>query len=468
MHTHTHERLPFLKQMAYIAGEFGWSTLINIVSFSLVYFYLPPLHAEIPLYISQTTFFVVLNIITLIAASGRFWDAFLDPLVANWSDRFKHKRGRRIPFLFMGAFPAAFFCALLFFPLFQEESHYNIIWLIVIQLLFYIFFTMYTTPYQALLAEMVHTPEQRLNMSTWMSAAYNMGILVGSATPQLAVHFQDRFGHTKIEAFQFSVSAICVFAAILMILPVIFIDEKRYCNSVPTNVPVIAALKRCLKNEYFVCYIIAEFAFFVCLALVQAGMLYYITVLLQLKEELLLTSMAILLVVSSALYPLVNYLAKKQGMRRGILFAFTIFSILFSVIFFAGRIPIDPLWQLLWISVFAAVPMSFLGVLPIALLANIAEGDALKTGVRQEGMFFAARTMLQKLGQTVGIILFAGLTNFGKEVGDDWGIRMSGIIGVLLSLLALFAFRYFKEDKLLKELKDLEDQNDILETVEIR
>ncbi|MCB0296747.1 MAG: MFS transporter, partial [Calditrichaeota bacterium] len=68
-------KLPLPKQLAYATGQLGWSTLINIVNLQLVYFYIPPSDAGIPGFITQAVFLVVLNTLTLIAASGRLFDA---------------------------------------------------------------------------------------------------------------------------------------------------------------------------------------------------------------------------------------------------------------------------------------------------------------------------------------------------------------------------------------------------------
>ena len=77
-----------------------------------------------------------------------------DPIIANLSDRWKSPRGRRIPFLAVGALPAALFCTLMFVPIAREVSTINIVWLVAMQLLFYLFLTIYVTPYFALLPEL--------------------------------------------------------------------------------------------------------------------------------------------------------------------------------------------------------------------------------------------------------------------------------------------------------------------------
>ncbi|MCB0034407.1 MAG: MFS transporter, partial [Anaerolineales bacterium] len=95
------------------------------------------------------------------------------------------------------------------------------------------------------------------------------------------------------------------------------------------------------------------------------------------------------------------------------------------------------------------------GVLPNAILADIAEHDALQTGQPKEGMYFAARTLMQKFGQTFGIFVFAMLTTLGKDPGDDLGIRLSGLFGFVLCLLAGLLFIRYNERQLLQEIEQL-------------
>ena len=98
------ESLSFSRQVAYAIGQLGWSILINIIGFHQVYFYLPPEEAGFPELIIKVAFFGI-STIGLISALGRLWDGVTDPLIANLSDRWESKWGRRIPFLATGGLP---------------------------------------------------------------------------------------------------------------------------------------------------------------------------------------------------------------------------------------------------------------------------------------------------------------------------------------------------------------------------
>lgn len=447
--------LPLGRQIAYAIGQFGWSTLINIVGLMLVYFYVPPDNAGIPFFITQITFLGILNAITLIAGSGRLLDAITDPLIANFSDRATFKRGRRIPFLLAGALPAALFCFLMFTPPVDGISGWNIVWLVVMQALFYIFLTTYVTPFFALLPELGHTATERLNLSTWISVTYALGIIVAAQTPLIADIFQNSLGLAeRATAFQYAIALLAFIAFLLMLVPTFFIDEKTYCRSQPTTVPMLPALRETFRNQNFIYYVVADFSYFMGLTIISTGLLFYITVLLGQPEALVGSLLAIMVIVSFLFYPLVNLLARRTGKKILVVASFLFMSGIFLGIFFLGRIPLPEATQAYLLVLLYALPVAFLGILPNAVLADIAGHDALKTGEAKEGMYFAARTLMQKFGQTFGIFVFAALTTLGKDPGDDLGIRLSGLVGFGLCLTAGLIFTRYKEEKILAEMEE--------------
>src|SRR3954470_11667362 len=132
------EKLPFSGQLAYAAGMMGWSMLTNLIIVMLPYFYLPPSNAGLVPLVPQLLILGVLNIMSLIAASGRLIDAIYDPFIASLSDKSRHSKGRRIPFMRIAVIPAAVFCFLTFHPLEKTESLNNAWWLTVTLILFFI------------------------------------------------------------------------------------------------------------------------------------------------------------------------------------------------------------------------------------------------------------------------------------------------------------------------------------------
>lgn len=439
------ESLPGSKQLAYAIGQLGWAVLVNVVGITLVYFYLPPDTAGIPNYITTVTFLGVINAIVLIGAGGRLFDAITDPLIASWSDRSEHPKGRRLPMMAKGALPAGVFLALMFVPLTQDQSALNIVWLSVTSVLFYIALTAYVTPFFALIPELGHTPRERLNLSTWISITYALGVIFAGLTPVFGSIFEETLDVDPARGFQAAVAALAVFAVICMYAPVIAIDEKRYSSGVPTQVPLIPALKATMANKQFRLFVFSDFVYFTALTIILTGVLFYVTVLLEQPEELVATLLAVTVVASFVWYPAVNFLARKIGKKKLVIGAFLIMATVFGNIIILGTLPIDGAAQAYILMLVYSIPLAFLGVLPVAILADIAEWDAGLTGERKEGMFYAARTLMQKVGQTSGVVIFAMLTTFGKDIGDDAGLRYSGVVGAVLCLAAAILFLRYDE-----------------------
>ncbi len=443
--TKTAETLPLSKQWAYAVGQLGWSTLVNIVGVALVYFYLPPDTAGLPQLITGATFLGVLNAITLIAASGRLLDAITDPWIAGMSDRSRNPKGRRVPFLMRGALPAAVFLVLMFVPPSSEQSGWNIVWLVVVQALFYVFLTVYVTPYFALLPEMGHTPKERLNLSTWISITFALGIILAGLTPAIAGAIEGAFDLSPLRSFQVAVGALALVAVACMYVPVIVLDERRYSTGEPSSIPLGRAVKATFANSEFRKFVVSDFAYFTGLTIVQTGLLFYVTVLLEQEEELVATLLALLVIVSFLFYPLVNLLARRLGKKPLMVGAFLWMALVFLGVPTLGSLAFSAVAQAYVLILLLAIPLAFLGVLPNAVLADIADHDAALTGEQREGMFFAARTLMQKFGQTFGVVSFAMLTTFGRDVGDDLGVRLSGIVGFVLCLVAGIVFMRYDE-----------------------
>ena len=164
------KKLTTAKIWQFAAGQFGWAMLSGIISNWLVYFYQPD---QASISQGQTVFIpqglVVLGIFTIIGgitAFGRIFDAFTDPMIASWSDRCTSKNGRRIPFLKWASLPLALSTVLVFWSPVNKNSWINAAFLLVMILAYYLSITAYCTPYNALIPELGHTQQERLNIST--------------------------------------------------------------------------------------------------------------------------------------------------------------------------------------------------------------------------------------------------------------------------------------------------------------
>ncbi len=445
-------KLPLSKQIAYACGMMGWSIMINLISVILVYLYLPTDSSGLPNLITQVAIFGIFNVVALITAGGRLIDAVYDPFIAQFSDRSKNPKGRRMPIMKLAIIPSLIFCCLIFYPLEEKESSLNIIWLACMLTGFYITSTTYIIPYNALLPELASSSEDKVKLSTWQSTGYVFGIAIAANAFNLTDLIQDYFELTsRITALQYAVFILAGFAAISMFIPIFSINEKKYCTSNPSAVPLKKALRQTLTNKNFLLFIVADFSYFIAVTILTSGLMYFVTILLQLPESHGNKLMIMMVIVSFIFYPIVNYLARILGKKIIVISSLILLSIVFLGIFFLGKIPLPAEAQIYLLITFAAIPLASLNILPNAILAEIIQKDSLETKENKEAIYFAVRYFFVKIAQTFGIALFSMFLMYGKDVGNDFGIRLNCALGTALCFMAAIIFLKFKEIKSVKE-----------------
>lgn len=450
------EKLPVSKQIAYSFGQFGWSLLAGIVNSYLVFYYIPTAESGISSVIPQVVFFGFLTIIGLITMVGRFFDAITDPWIATLSDRCKSKRGRRISFMQRASIPFAVFTVLVFWSPVQGESTINAIFLAFTLLLFYLFLTMYVTPYFALLSELGHTPEERLNLSTYISVTWFLGFGVSSQAPVLWNVFVN-MGYGKEMSIRMAFSILAVIGLVFLLIPVFAIDEKKYCESVPSKLKMLDSIKATFRNKEFTIFVISDLVYWIAITMFQSSLLYYITVLLGKPEELFGVLLVLLGVGSFLFYVPINIVAKKFGKKKLMIFAFCMFIVVYVYGFFLGKLPISEDIQAYILVILASIPMAVFGILPNVVVADIAEYDARKTGIRREGMFFGTRTFMSKIGQMFSMLILSALLLFKQNGSNEMGIRLTTVFAAVFCTIGVILLLMYNEEKILKGISENDD-----------
>lgn len=432
---------------AYACGMLGWSIMTNIITVMLIYIYQPPNNANLFPLVPQIAIFGFLSILSIIVASGRLIDAVTDPLIAFFSDHLKHRRGRRIPFMQWSVVPIMVTCILIFVPYYNFENALNYVWLGIMQALFYISVTVYIVPYTALLPELASTPEDKVYFSAWLSAGFVLGIVISSQTPLLADIFMETMDlSARLQAMQYSIGSLCLLSGLLMIIPTLAINESIHCQAVPSNLSLKGSLSQALGNRNFRKFVLAEALYIVAMTIIVSGLLYILRVLLELEEALGGQVMGVMVIISLMLYPLILWLVKRFGEKRIVLFSLAYLSILMVFIFFLGQLPISSKVQIFGFAVIASFPLATLGILPYAIIAELAYKDQKVTQQQQEAMYFAVRNLAVKIGQTLGVAIFAFLILFGKDTGNDLGIRLTGLVGSGICIIAFLIFWGYDEN----------------------
>lgn len=430
----------------YALGQMGWSILSGIVIVWLVWFYFPPADVDIAAYIPREAVFGVFTVIGIITMLGRLMDAVTDPLIASLSDGSRNPKGRRIPFMAKAAIPFTLLTLLVYFSPVSSTSWVNVIFLAVTLLLYYVFFTLYVTPYYALTAELSRTPGDRIDLSTYTALTWFIGYMIASAASYIWPIFASN-GMPLVWAIRLTFAILAVIALILLLVPVFAIDEKKFVDSTPTELNPIQAIKDTFGNHNFLIFEIFFLAYNIALTVFQTGNVYYVTVLLGLKESAVSLVTIGSGLITFAFYPVVNILSKKFGKKLLCIVGMICLVSAYLYCSFLGQFPFPPVVQVIFFALLAGVGLSIFGILPNAIAADIAAEDSKATGQSKEGMYYAVQTFMSKLGQMVAMVLFSSLLLLGKDPGNDLGVRLTGVVAAGLGLVALLIFFRFRDIK---------------------
>ena len=430
----------------YAMGQLGWSLASFAVGNLLVYFYMPPEQGTsvFPSFIYQGAVLGVLTLIGIVSAGGRVLDGFVDPLIANWSDRKQSSFGKRRWFMLLGAVPFALFATLVFFPPDTSESGSNFLWLAVVIALYYLFFAMYVIPYNALMAELGHTPADRLLISTLVSVTWALGFVLGNSAYALQGVFENR-GQAPVQAFQNTVAFLHGVALIFMLLPAIFLNENRYARQKPSEHSLRQALSAVFGNRNFRWFLTSFLLYWLALTFIQLGVGFYTTLLLGLDKSMAFTFSLISFLASFLLYFPLNLLVKSWGKRQVMLSAYLLFGAIFAIVAFVKNIPLPKEWLLYGLAVAAAGPLATFGILPNAIIGDEVEREERASGKQLAGMFFGVSAFTMKVGISLANLIFPSLLLFGKSSENPLGVQYTALAAVMFCLAGWWAFGKYQE-----------------------
>ena len=322
------QKKPITNKVLWIfaVGQFGWSLLSGIISTWLVHLYTGVATEEgatnglFARFITQSPILASLTLFGLITAVGRIFDAVTDPLIASWSDRSSFKGGRRIPFMKLVAIPFAL-CTVAVFVVPQTANvDVNNTFIFILLMLFYLFMTIYCTPYNALIAELGDTQKNRINVSTYISFTYIAGFSLATLIPSIAGPLEGVAG-SQAGAIRLAIGVMAAIACVAMLIPAFYIKERDYIDSKPVKTPVFSSLVKTYKNKQFRRFVYSDVIYFFAVTLFQTGLADYETKLMGIDSSNTFTLTVIMTVVSLALYPVVNRLAPKLGKKKIIITA---------------------------------------------------------------------------------------------------------------------------------------------------
>lgn len=405
-------------------------------------------------------------------AIPRLTDALTDPIMGYISDNTRSKYGRRRPYIFIGAILVGLTFALMWqLPEGYSEMFY--FWFFLIgSIIFYLFYTMFATPWVALGYELTSDYHERTRL---MGVMNFMGQFAWITLPWFYAFMEnDRFFSDSVQGARTLAIIIGVFVAVVGIMPAIFTRERFVAQEkeVKAKNKLLEGLKKnitlffkglliTIKRVEFLKLCAGTFFLFNGIMLVGAFSS-YITIFYVCGGDKSMgayymglfgtvTTISTLTAIAA-----VTWISSRIGKRKTFILATSImmFGSLLKWFCYDPMVP----WKVIIPAPFIAVGMGALFTLMGSMIADVCDLDELETGERREGMFGSIYWWMVKLGMAIAFGLSGFLLNGTGFVVDFGGAQTSttffwmrvvdvGIpaIGALIAIYAVASFKITEE-----------------------
>ena len=438
----TEDKSPPIKiDVFYALITLGTSVIWTILGSWLLYFYMPPQGTPlVPAALYGVAMFVI-----------RAVNAIITPPVGYLSDRTRSRWGRRLPYMFASALPLLIFFVLLWSPPINGESIWNLVYLMVIMMLYNLAYVFNQVPYMALVPELARTDKHRVRLSAWTSGFLLVGMILGGLVGPLI----ERLGY---------VTAALIYAAGLLpffYVPLLVLREPSRQEPTAERLNLRKGIAFMLRNKPFLVMTATGIFYWGITTLTQSVIPYIVTEICLLSESDTWYFYIPAIFASLACYPLVMWLSNRWG-------KWTVFagSLLASAIVLPGLmligewLPISLMAQgIIWITL-QAVAFSGIAMLPPAFGAEIVDHDEELTGERREGTYYATWGVLDQIINGVIAAVLPLLLLLGRSHTDPNGPLGVRIVGVVGGVLLFFGFLIF----LRYPLKHTPTQENVQET----
>ena len=352
---------------------------------------------------------------------GLIVNAVFDPLVGSWSDRTRSRWGRRHPFLFASILPGAFCYYALFNPPNGMSEMFQLGWLVFFNVVLLQAMTLFHTPHLALGGEMSDDYLERTSIMNYNTFFLWMGDTAGWLL-SFAWFFKPTpgFPNGALDPSRWKPFSLAIGATIIVCLFVSsFITRTRipYLPQATPGAPRFGILEwmrdmgRVLTNRNYVVLLIGFF-FITLMQGVRGGLwLYGATYFWKLTNN----QVAFFVIGSLCGYVFGAFVVKELHRRFDKRWTGAIALLVYCI---GPAIPLALGWLgiltpqtpyllviLIAFSVLQHAPFSILTTTIYSALADIADENELKYGLRQEGVLYSTRTFFARVDQALGTAL---------------------------------------------------------------
>ena len=415
--THSTRRLSLWTKLLYGSGDWG----ISSMGMMRAVFYAIYLTDVVGLEPRLASFGALIGIV---------WDAINDPIIGILSDRLHTRLGRRRPFLLWFAIPFGFsFVTLWSAPNWESQTAL----LLYVTLSFMLADTLQTlvsVPFLSLTPELTPDYDERTTLTSFRSFFQLAGALTVVIAAPALVDVILASGGTQQQGFMLVGTLFGGIGAVPLLLIGLFVHETstpRQTESISfretlraawQNIPFRYAVGIHMLNWSAVDVIGVVFPYFLLYWVGRGDMLASVRILgFDLAYES--AFFGVLMSVCILFIPFWLWMARWRNKREAYMLGMSFWIVIELLIF---TIQPDEIGYLLALAALAGVGVSAAYTLPDSMFADVIEWDELRTGRRQEGVFYGIRTLIRKLTGALVIFITLQLLGWSGYVSPPNGV----------------------------------------------
>ena len=443
-------RIPWPIKFSWASGAFGIGILSNGVA-GLMLFYL------------TTVVGISAWIAGLILMVSKLYDIVSDP-VAGWlSDRHVSPSGRRRPFLLWGAVINGVSMVLIYTVPFHGNQITAWLYVLIVNLVYTTGYSISNVPLLAMPPEMTDGYHERSVLQGWRVIFSSLATAVATLGSGLVLgmmgHRSGPGGRVVNSALDYAILGIGfgVLTTAGLLIAWAGTSKAQFREYTPTRIPWRNQVSSFLGNRPAMVILGVKAAQLIGIASTASALLFLLVdVLKRSPAELPLIGLPTL-AVSVVATPLLARLSKTIGKRGGYLIgaAATAAAALSWIVAQPG----EPAYFLALRGALTGVAFSGNVMFAMSMLNDAMELDALRTGLRREGLYSAVYSFVEKFGNAVGPALVGGaltLAGFDKSAtvtaANEAGVRQAALLGVAYipatcALIAVILLMFYRLDE---------------------
>lgn len=379
----------FYRNFAYGAGSLGDSLSYNLFYSYFIYF-LTTIAGIRP---------AIAGVISFIAV---VWDAVTDPIIGYYSDNSRFRAGRRSPFLLAFSIPLG----LTVFALFQNPNISDtgkIVYYLIVNILFWLFFTCTDIPYLAFGADLTTDYDERTKIRKWARIFMSFGdiAVVAGTLPLIELFTQWQGSRSQawgtLGGLYGGISAAAFFITGFLLRKYDAPSENRVTSySLKT---IFREFPQILKIREYQKIVLISFLTNLIIGIGSSTNMYMWTYIFQFDSAQI--SFVGLIGTVCALFAsfTAEGLSAKMGKKTTGIVSFLLIVGGYVILYFCPHtLPFAILAQIIKLH-----GVSMFWTIVYSMTYDIAEVDEFKNGSRREGLLTSVNSFFMKLGVSVGM-----------------------------------------------------------------